>query len=133
MFSSLAACFHSSCLLLAPVRWKQRWIHVDPRMMLHFLLGNCYRAGEKEHLQLLQEYFSSLLLKCCRARFCCNSNNPFPAEFVSFSIESFNPGDPTCNLKLRVSLLSLLTLPSTSKAVTAVTVWRKEKSSNESH
>lgn len=72
------------CLLLAPVRWKQWCIHVDPRTMLHFLLGNCCRAGEKEHWQLLQEHSSSLLLKCCRARFCHNSNKPFPVEFLSF-------------------------------------------------
>lgn len=121
------------CLLLAPVRWKQWWIHVDPRMMLHFLLGNCYRAGEKEHQQLLQEHFSFLLLKCCRARFCNNSNKSFPVEFLSFFIRSSNAGNPTCNLRLSVSLLSLLTTPSTSKAVIAVKVLRKEKSSNESH
>lgn len=71
------------CLLLSPVRWKQWWIHVDPRMTLHFLQGNCCSVCEKEHRQLFQEHFSSPLLKCCRARFCCKQQEPF-SSWISF-------------------------------------------------
>lgn len=95
------------CQLLAPVRWKQWWTHIDPRMMLHFLLGNCCRTGKKAHRQLLQEHFSS--------------------SWISSSIHSANAGNPTCNLKLRVSLLSLLTSSSTSEAVIAVSVAERKK------
>lgn len=71
------------CLLLSPVRWKQWWIHVDPRMTLHFLQGNCCSVCEKEHRQLFQEHFSSPLLKCCRVRFCCKQQEPF-SSWISF-------------------------------------------------
>lgn len=74
VFSPLPVCFHSS-------------LSTAKSCQMEAMMGLCRSKNDASLPSgklLFQQHFSSLLLKCCRARFCHNSNNPFPVESFIF-------------------------------------------------
>lgn len=126
MFSPLPACFSSSlptassCQvegMMDPCRSKNDASLLSGKLLQSWREGA--PAAAPGALQLLA------VGSVAERGFTVTAISLFQLNF--FFIHSSNAGNPTCNLKLRVSLLPLLTTPSTSKAVVAVEVLRSEK------